>query len=248
MIGLPTSAILADRDPALLDRLVRELGRRGILVEALSSPAGLTTDLVGHARPELLVLDAGLPGLEPRHAAGLVRALKQTTSAHVVLIVEGTEAGIKAQTGVDAIVPRAALVQRGIDALGLPPGVASIDPRRVIDTVIGGATAEVPSEIEARLDLLSDDMVAVGADGRVVGVFVATHAAPPLGTVIEVKLTLFGKMTYVAQGRVAWVRGSEGFGRRTVPGLGLWLDDLGEEARAALARLTELREPLTWTA
>ena len=248
MIGLPSSAILADRDPALLDRLVRELGRRGILVEALSSPAGLTTDLVGHARPELLILDAGLPGLEPRHAAGLVRALKQTINAHVVLVVEGSDAGVKAQTGVDAIIPRAALIQRGIDALGLPPGVNTLDPRRVIDTVLGSTSGEIPEEIEARLDLLSDDMIAVGPDGRVVGELVepqpdAGHraAAEALRAADPGDPSLRDVGRLAEQRDLHVERGAER--RREVA-----RDEDADDTRAALARLVDLREPLTWTA
>lgn len=257
----PSSAVVADRDPVLLERLVRELGRRGVLVEALGSPAGLTADLLVHARPELFVLDAGLPGLDPGQAVRLVRALKQAGPARVLLVVEQGApplAGrsppslppdnvLKAQAGADAIVPRGALVQRGADALGLPPGDAHVDPRRVIDAVLGRGRGDVPAQLEARLDLLSDDMVATGPDGKIVGVFVACQATPSIGAELPVRLTLFGRTSYDTVGKVAWVRGAEGFGRRTVPGVGLWLRALGDEPRTALARLIELREPLTWS-
>ena len=102
-------AVVVDRDPAVLGRLVTELGRQGFLAETLDSAIGLTPDLLALGAPELAVFDAELPGLDPRALATVVAALKAQLAIDVVVTARNPDAALRV-TGADRALARERLL------------------------------------------------------------------------------------------------------------------------------------------
>jgi two-component system, OmpR family, KDP operon response regulator KdpE len=78
--GPPARLLLADRDPALRRVLHLALEAHGYQV-ALADTANAMLELAGQERPDLIVLDRGLPG-----AAAAIRALCHTGATAVLLL------------------------------------------------------------------------------------------------------------------------------------------------------------------
>jgi Tfp pilus assembly protein PilZ len=239
-------AVLVDRDAALLSRLSGELERTGLLTETLSSTDGLTPDLLALSAPDWLVLDEGLPGLTRAALLVLVRSLKaRLPLLQVAVSCERPSAQVEAELAADRAVPRELLLREGGAALQLDAGVpSSVDVRALIDDVLGKAPAEQSRLFEVALDLFGDSNVYLGNGGGVEGIFVATAVLPAIGHKVQLRLNLFGRKSFEAEGEVAWQRPRSSFGGKIATGVGVKLTAVGEEARLALDRFVELREPL----
>lgn len=240
-------AVVVDRDPAVLARLEVELGRLGYAVETVDSVVGLTPDLVALSQPNVLVLDAGMPGLDAAGLFVLVRSLKARLQLKVAVSTEEDARALKEKLGADHCVSRVELVASGVQAFGVKAQAEkSIDVRALIDEVLGKRAPSEQTAFEVKLDLFSESRLCVGRDGGAPGVFVATTDLPAVGQRVELKLNLFGKRKLHLRGEVAWHRAPSGYGGAKSSGFGAKLLDLSEEENRALMQLLEIREPLTW--
>lgn len=240
-------AVVVDRDPLLLARLTAELGRADYEVESLISTVGLTPDLLALSRPELLVLDAGLPGLASSAVQVICRSIKARCEVKVILSSEGEPEPLERKTGADLVLSRGKLVAEGAAALGLltAPG-EPMDIRPLIDEVLGKPLLASTERLEIQLDLFSESRLYVDGQGALGGVFLPMAVLPPIGQQLEVKLELAGRRTIEAMGEVTWHRARTAFGGRVPAGAGIRLLGLDAQQRAALERFLELREPLCW--
>jgi len=237
-------AVLVDRDPALLDRLSVELARGGVAVETLSGTAGLTPDLLALSAPDWLVIDAGLPGLSRSALYVIVRSLRARLPLVRVVVVGAGELDAERDFPGATGLPRETLCAQGSAALGIV--ASAVDVRAVIDSVLGRLTP-VPGgqRFEVTVDLFSDATFWVGKD-QALGVFVVTSVPPAVGEAVSLSVNLMGRKSLELKGVVAWLRTRRSFGLKQPPGVGVRLQDLGEEARLAIDRFLEQREPLMW--
>jgi uncharacterized protein (TIGR02266 family) len=102
--------------------------------------------------------------------------------------------------------------------------------------------------LHAAVDVASDDNFYAGLsyDVSAGGIFVATHQGPPLGTVVDVTVTLPDATKVALGGTVRWVRSVERASPGLPPGIGIEWDTLPMEALRSLLHFAELREPLLW--
>lgn len=116
----PAKVIIVDRDPALLTRLSDELARAGMVVETLNDLLGLTPDLLGLSLPDVLLLDASMPGLPMDAIPTIFDELRRVRPVRCMLVVEGGRdhaSLVAGRLGADAAVPRDALALGGAMAL-----------------------------------------------------------------------------------------------------------------------------------
>ena len=102
--------------------------------------------------------------------------------------------------------------------------------------------------LHAAVDVESEDSLYAGLsyDVSAGGVFVATVATPPVGTDVDVNVTLPDGTRVVVGGTVRWVREPHQASPGLPAGCGIEWDDLPMEALRALLHFAELREPLLW--
>ncbi len=243
---VPHRAVLVDRDPTLLSRLTGELSRSGFVVESLSSTVGLTPDLLDLAKPELLLLDHELPGMNHAALLVIIRSLKARHPLRVVVSTEQDPRLLKDKVLADQVVARARLVAEGARALGLSTASGStVDLRAIIDEVLGQRPASSIQSIELRIDLFSKGNFCVANDGRL-GVFVPSTVLLPVGQRVELQIDLLGREKLKFTGEVVWQRGHSSFGGKVATGVGVRLLDVSEAQRQAISRFLETRQPLNW--
>jgi two-component system KDP operon response regulator KdpE len=107
--GLPTRLLLADGDPALRRVLQLALEAHGYQV-ALADTAAAALELAGQERPDLIVLDRGLPG-----AAAAIRALRHAGATPILVLTWPT--GRHRQAALDIAADDALTKPFGIDQL-----------------------------------------------------------------------------------------------------------------------------------
>lgn len=241
-------AVVVDRDALLLARVAGELGAAGMQVETLASTLGLTPDLIDLSAPNLLIVDAGLPGMDRSALLVLVRSLKSRRRLRVVVSADDDVAALRRQIDADLVVDRAELVAQGAECLGVTlSATTKLDLRGLLDEVLGGRPTAGPRGLEAKVDLFSKTNFYAAPDGKVQGVFFATAVLEPVGQKVRVRLDLSGRASFELDGEVAWQRSHQSFGGRVSTGFGVRLVDLPGEAAQAIARFAELREPMFWT-
>lgn len=240
-------AVLVDRDPILLSRLTGELSRSGYVVESLASTVGLTPDLLELSNPDLLLLDAELPGI--RHSALLVivRSLRARRPLRVIVSTEHNANGMKEQLMADLAVSRSQLIAHGASALGLSLGAeVAIDVRAIIDEVLGSKATRDVQLIEVRIDLFSKGNFYLGKDNQL-GVFVPTSVLLPVGQRVELHLDLMGRYQIKLVGEVAWQRSHSSFGGRIASGIGIKPLEIPASYQKVIAQFLETRQPLAWS-
>jgi uncharacterized protein (TIGR02266 family) len=80
------------------------------------------------------------------------------------------------------------------------------------------------------------------------GVFIATHLIRPIGSSVEVNLSLPGTPEpLVLHGEVRWVREYNSSSSDVWPGMGIRFEDLGQEQEALIRQFLQTREPLFFT-
>lgn len=238
-------AVVVEREPALLARLSTELGRSGYVVDELGSMQGLSPDLLVRAQPDLVVVDAELPGLGATALLVLVDALKARTKAWVVLSTAGAfEQRLRWRLAVDLVVERQRLREEGARALGLAAsGPVRVDVRAVLDEVLGREPMRLgPRPLRVKLDLFSDSQLFEDREGRP-GVFVALSPLPEVGQELELELEVLNRPCFRARGRVVWQRPRSALSGRP-PGVGVSLEELPPEGHEAIERMLEQRAPL----
>ena len=112
--------VVIDRNARLLQRIERELQAVGMFVETLDSTLGLTPELLNLSAPDVLLLDAGLPGLPLDVIPVIFDDLRKRRRVRCILVFEGAPAEVAAAAHAahaDAGVPRQALLQVGARAL-----------------------------------------------------------------------------------------------------------------------------------
>jgi Tfp pilus assembly protein PilZ len=134
--------VLIDRDPALLARVSGELTVAGMQVETLDTTLGLTPELLALSAPDVLLLDANLPGLPSDVIPAIFSDLRRRRRLRCMVVVEGSRDQVAkeaARLGADAGVPRQALLEAGARALkenSTPPArEAAPDPLSEVPTV-----------------------------------------------------------------------------------------------------------------
>jgi CheY-like chemotaxis protein len=239
-------AILVDRDPMLLSRLTGELSRSGYLVETIDSMVGLTPDLLELSNPDLLLLDAELPGIRQSALLVIVRSLKARQAVKVIISSEQNAGLIRDQLGADLGVPRAKVISHGAAALGLNLTLdAEVDVRAVIDEVLGKKITSEVQVIELRIDMVTKANFYIGQDSQL-GIFVPANLLLPVGQRVELQMDLLGRHLIKLTGEVAWQRSHSAFGGRIVSGMGIKPREIPEAHQKAIAQFLETREPLAW--
>jgi CheY-like chemotaxis protein len=239
-------AILVDRDPMLLSRITGELSRSGYLVETIDSTVGLTPDLLELSNPDLLVLDAELPGIKHSALLVIVRSLKARQSVKVIISSEQNASLIRDQLGADLAVPRSKLIAHGAAALGLNLTLdAEVDVRAIIDEVLGKKITSDVQVIELRIDMFSKANFYIGQDSQL-GVFVPANLLLPVGQRVELQMDLLGRHLIKLTGEVAWKRSHSALGGRIVSGMGVKPREIPAADKKTIAQFLETREPLAW--
>ena len=102
--------------------------------------------------------------------------------------------------------------------------------------------------LHAAVDVESEHNLYAGLsyDVSAGGIFVATIDTPPVGTHVEVTVTLPDGTRLELEGAVRWVREVEQASPGLPPGCGIEWDELPMDALRALLHFAELREPLLW--
>jgi Tfp pilus assembly protein PilZ/CheY-like chemotaxis protein len=247
-VGLK-KAVLVDRDGAVLAKLGAELKGAGYLVESLDSTLGLTPDLLARSEPDLLVMDAELPGLEMSALLVLVRSMRARQSLKVVISTSGEPGALQKRLSPDQVIRRSKLLAEGTRALGvLTTGKASsLDVRALIDEVLGGKPEPMAKAIQVRVDLFSQSNFYVpGGEvgGGAPGLFWATASPPPVGQKVDLSVDLNGSKLKLA-GEVVWQRAAGALGPKLPPGVGIRLDSAPNEG-AAIQKFFEFRQPISW--
>ncbi len=243
-------AVVVEREPALLARLTTELGRDGYMVEGMDSMQGLSPDLLARAHPDLVVVDAELPGLEPTALLVLVDALQASQpEAQVVLTREGALQWLlpwrlESERVKFRVVERQRLREEGARALGLAAsGRVRVDVRAVLDEVLGREPMRVGARpLPVKLDLFSGSQLFEDRE-ELPGVFVALSPLPEVGQPMELELEVLHHPRFRVRGRVAWQRPRSARGGRA-PGVGVCLEELPPEGLEALLHMLEQRAPL----
>jgi uncharacterized protein (TIGR02266 family) len=101
-------------------------------------------------------------------------------------------------------------------------------------------------ELRAGVSLESDDNLYAGisSDVSAGGIFVATHAPPPVGSDVKVTVTMPDATVLALEGRVRWVRDYEKSSHGLPTGCGIEWHELPYEALRSLLHFAELRDPL----
>ncbi len=241
-------AVIVDRDPLLLSRLASELAKCGYATETLSSTLGLTPDLLELSGPNLLLVDAELPGMERSALQVIVRSLKARRQTRVIVSTTQDPA-LLSRVAADKVVRRSDLTVEGIRALGIElVSEAPLDLKALLDEVLGRQIAGPAPQLSIRLDLFSKSNLYVFArDSEVSGVFFATSVLLPLGQKVQVSLDLLGRSKIESAGEILWQRPHSSFGGRVATGVGIRLLELGGPERELIRRFVDVREPLVWS-
>jgi uncharacterized protein (TIGR02266 family) len=126
---------------------------------------------------------------------------------------------------------------------------ALADARRVMSRARGTASTTrraARMRVRARVTLKSPTNLIEGdmEDLSVGGLFLATAHPLPVGTEVELALTLLGEGEVRVQARVAWVRTSAECAPEETSGVGLHFQTIEGGPRAAVLRFIERRAPL----
>lgn len=102
--------------------------------------------------------------------------------------------------------------------------------------------------LHAAVDIESDDNLYAGLsyDISAGGIFVATADTPPLGTEVQVTVTLPDGTRLELAGTVRWVREYDRSSSGLPMGIGIEWESLPFESLRTLMRFAELRDPLLW--
>jgi DNA-binding NarL/FixJ family response regulator len=115
MSGAPRRVLLAD-DSAELRAVIRSLlEREGIEVVAEAGDGAAVLDAAAHAHPDVVVLDAGMPGTPP---AAVIAALGASERAPAVVVYSG-------------------LPVAELESLGVPVVPKGADPAALVRAVTG---------------------------------------------------------------------------------------------------------------
>jgi Tfp pilus assembly protein PilZ len=101
-------------------------------------------------------------------------------------------------------------------------------------------------ELHTVVDLQSDDNLYTGLSNDVSagGIFVATLDTPPIGTEVQIKVTLLDGTVLDLTGVTRWVRGIRDASHGLPAGCGIEWHDLPAEALVSLMRFAQQRDPL----
>jgi uncharacterized protein (TIGR02266 family) len=101
-------------------------------------------------------------------------------------------------------------------------------------------------ELHTAVDLQSDDNLYTGLSNDVSagGIFVATLDTPPVGTEVQIKVTLPDGTLLELLGVTRWVRSVREASPGLPPGCGIEWIDLPMEALESLMRFAQQRDPL----
>ncbi len=103
----------------------------------------------------------------------------------------------------------------------------------------------VPLEIE--VDMESEHNFYAGITDNISqgGVFIATHVPPPLGSVVEMRLTVPGcEHPFSIRGAVRWIRDVSHASNDAPPGCGIQWLEMSRDALAAIQRFVTHRDTL----
>jgi Tfp pilus assembly protein PilZ len=102
--------------------------------------------------------------------------------------------------------------------------------------------------LHAAVDVASDDNLYAGLsyDVSAGGIFVATIASPPIGSLVAVTVTLPDGTRLDLAGTVRWSRDIQRASAGLPAGIGIEWDNLPMDALRSLLRFAELRDPLLW--
>jgi Tfp pilus assembly protein PilZ len=102
--------------------------------------------------------------------------------------------------------------------------------------------------LHAAVDVASEDNLYAGLsyDVSAGGIFVATIDTPPIGTNVDVTVTLPDATKLDLVGVVRWVRDPAQASPGLPAGCGIEWDELPMDALRSLLHFAELREPLLW--
>jgi CheY-like chemotaxis protein len=240
-------AVVVDRDALLLARLSAELAQNGFTVETLASMIGLTPDLLELSEPDLLLLDAELPGMDHPALLVIARSLKARRPTRIILSTDTDAPALAKRVPADRVLARSELLSQGAVALGLTvAGEPRFDLAGLIDRVLSRRGEEASQEaLLVRVDLFSKcNFYVTPGKSAPAGVFFATSVLSPIGQRLLVDLQLLGRPSIRFSGEVAWVRPHSSFGGRVPTGVGLRFLDLPEADRMTVDGFLEVREPL----
>lgn len=102
--------------------------------------------------------------------------------------------------------------------------------------------------LHAAVDIESEDNLYAGLsyDVSAGGIFVATHDSPPIGTDVNIVVTLPDGTKLGLGGVVRWVRDAQRASAGLPAGVGIEWDELPMAALRSLLHFAELRDPLLW--
>jgi uncharacterized protein (TIGR02266 family) len=113
------------------------------------------------------------------------------------------------------------------------------EPRRDVQEI--RQHRRVDLHVEITLESESNFYAGVSNNVSEGGVFVATHAAPPVGATVTLSLSLPGTGRFALAGVVRWVREDE-VCHGSVPGCGIQWTELPPDARMAIERFVRSRD------
>ena len=248
----PSSQALAARNQALAAR-ARAVDMARVLLNSTASAleehrAGLARDAAELERLEAAAEEARAE--EIRRAEAARREAEQARARR-----ESQAAAERARNAAAARAPPIpVLAEQGASAPASPAPAAPARPRAPAQPLGKiSAPAAVNSgrngmriPIQTQVDLSSDSNVFTGFSTNLSegGVFVATVNLLPVGTPVDLTLTLPGKTRITVKGEVRWTREIDDRVPEVFPGVGVRFLDLAPEASEALHRFVAEREPL----
>ncbi len=248
----PSSQALAARNQALAAR-ARAVDMARVLLNSTASAleehrAGLARDAAELERLEAAAEEARAE--ETRRAEAARREAEQARARR-----ESQAAAERARNAAAARAPALpVLAEQGASSPASSTPVAPARPRAQAQPLGKiSAPAAVNSgrngtriPIQTQVDLSSDSNVFTGFSTNLSegGVFVATVNLLPVGTPVDLTLTLPGKTRIAVKGEVRWTREIDDRVPEVFPGVGVRFLDLGPEASEALHRFVAEREPL----
>lgn len=130
---------------------------------------------------------------------------------------------------------------------GIDPGMPSIPKAAAVPGQQKPAVSAGPrTGLEANVGATTESNFYVGFSGEISegGVFVATYNVVPIGTLIDVLVTLPGGFEAKLPGKVRFVRDPMDFSMDSEPGVGVAFEALPEKERELILRFIRKRPPM----
>ncbi len=235
---------LIDQEATALEERIRQLAKEEAEIQRRKRAIQEEAKGIGRKRRELMDRSQELVAEEGRLGQAIGELQQREASLQAALQAEQD----------------AAAVERARQAAAAPPPAAQPAPQPAApQPAAPQAAAPAPAQASGP-DQRSSKRIAVAVDVSMEtphnfymgltenlsegGLFVATYDEVPLGTELELRLSLPGSPPIKTRGIVRWIREHTQFTEDVVPGVGLEMVDLSEEDTQAIRRFLAERDPI----